>query len=275
MIVAASEFAMAHTILNVELHCHTIASMDGLMSFESLVATARAIGLDAVAITDHDTITGAVEFQARALREKIPLHFIVGEEKTLADGSHFIGLFLKRPIESCDLAGAIAEIDAQGGSCLIPHPFRRKDGLLRDGLEPLKLLEGKRAAFELFNAKCSAVENRRAADLLRVTSLAPFGGSDAHYESDLGEAMNVIERAGDLRSSVEQMFGRKKPFQILGKPQRTGDGERAYAPLYYRVKKYLRLPKPLVPVARECYRRYRNWKYGVGSKSLREVYRHA
>ena len=275
MIVAASDFSMPSLTFNLELHCHTIASMDGLMSFESLVATAQAIGLDAVAITDHDTIAGAVEFQARARREKIPLQFIVGEEKTLADGSHFIGLFLKRPIESGDLAGAIAEIDAQGGLCLIPHPFRRKDGLLRDGLEPLKLLEGKRAAFEIFNAKCSAVENRRAADLLRVTSLTPFGGSDAHYESDLGEAMNVIEKAGDLKSSVEKMFGRRRPFQILGKPQRIGDGERAYAPLYYRVKKYVRLPKPLVPAARQCYRRYRNWKYGVGPKPLREVYRHA
>ena len=266
---------MSTATFQVELHCHTIASMDGLMSFESLVTTAQAIGLDAVAITDHDTIRGAVEFQARALREKIPLQFIVGEEKTLADGSHFIGLFLQRPIESGDLAGAIAEIDAQGGMCLIPHPFRRKDGLLRDGLEPLKLLEGKRAAFEIFNAKCSAVENRRAAELLPLTSLAPFGGSDAHYESDLGEAMNVIEWTGDLRSSVEQMFGNKSPFQILGKPQRVGDGERAYAPLYYRVKKYVRLPKPLVPAARQCYRRYRNWKYGVGPKPLREVYRHA
>lgn len=259
----------------LELHCHTIASMDGMMSYDSLARISTEVGLSGLAITDHDTIEGALAMRELVRERGLALQIIVGEEKTLADGSHFIGLFLEKPIVSGDLAGAIAEIHAQGGLCLIPHPFRRKDGLLRAGLEPLKLLEGKPAAFEIFNAKCSAVENRLAGDLLRVTSLAPFGGSDAHYESDLGEAMNVIEWAGDLRSSVEQMFERKRPFQILGKPQRIGDGERAYAPLYYRVKKYVRLPKPLVPVARECYRRYRNWKYGVGSKSLREVYRHA
>ena len=35
------------------------------------------------------------------------------------------------------------------------------------------------------------------------------------------------------------------------------------------------LPKLLVPTARECYRRYRNWKVGVGRKPLREIHRHA
>jgi hypothetical protein len=71
------------------------------------------------------------------------------------------------------------------------------------------------------------------------------------------------------------MFERRAPFRILGKPQGDGDGERTYAPLYYRVKRFAHLPKFLVPAARQCYRRYRNLKFGVGPKLLREVYRHA
>ena len=39
--------------------------------------------------------------------EGVPLEILVGEEKTLDDGSHFIGLFLERPIVSGDLAGAV------------------------------------------------------------------------------------------------------------------------------------------------------------------------
>ncbi len=261
--------------LNVELHCHTVASMDGLMTFDSLVAAAARVGLDAVAITDHDTMEGAREFQRRAREKGLPLQIIVGEEKTLDDGSHFIGLFLERPIGSGDLAGAIAEIEAQGGLCLVPHPFRRKDGLFRDGLERLKNFEGRIAGFELFSAKSSFAENQRAAELLAASTLAPFGGSDAHYECDLGECLNEIADAGDLRASVQAMFERRAPFRILGKPQGAGAGERRYAPLYYRVKKYVRLPKVLVPAARQCYRRYRNLKNGVGPKLLREVHRHA
>src|SRR5688572_24427458 len=177
--------------LNLELHCHTVHSMDGLMSFDSLLRTAELVGLDALAITDHDTTAGAFEFQKLAQSRGSLLQIIAGEERTLADGSHFIGLFLRRPVESDQLEGAIKEIEEQGGLCLIPHPFRRKDGLFRDGLERLKLFGGRVAGFELFSAKCSFAENRKAAGLLS-TSLVPFGGSDAHYESDLGESMNVI-----------------------------------------------------------------------------------
>jgi predicted metal-dependent phosphoesterase TrpH len=249
--------------------------MDGLMTCDSLLRTASAVGLDALPITDHDTIEGALDFKRKAGALGSALQIIAGEERTLDDGSHLIGLFLERHIGSRDLAGAIREIYRQGGLCLIPHPFRRKDGLLRNGLEPLRLFEGHTAGFELFSAKCSFAENRQAASLLTTTTLGPFGGSDAHYESDLGEAMNLISCDGDLRAGVQHMFERRAPFQILGKPQREGDGERRYAPLYYRVKKYIGLPKLLVPAARQCYRRYRNLKFGVGRKALREIYRHA
>ena len=259
--------------INLELHCHTVFSKDGMMGFDALIQTARAIGLDALAITDHDTVEGAKDFQHRAQAEGLPLQIIVGEEKTLSDGSHFIGLFLNKHIESADLKEAICEIEKQGGFCLIPHPFRKRDGLLREGLERLQLFQDRTAGFELFSAKCSEAENRRARELL-ATPLGPFGGSDAHYECDLGESLNVITWEGDVKTSVLRMFQRKAPFQILGKAQVEGAGERAYAPLYYRCKKFVKLPRPLLPVAKQCYRRYRNMKHGVGPKPLVEVYAH-
>jgi len=261
-------------MLNFELHCHTAFSKDGLMGFDSLIRTAQKIGLDALAITDHDTIEGAREFQQRAQANGLPLQIVVGEEKTLSDGSHLIGLFLRSHIESGDFSAALDEIEDQGGLCLVPHPFRKSDGLLREGLGRLKAFEGRTAGFELFSAKCSYAENRRARDLLS-SSLSPFGGSDAHYECDLGESLNVITWEGDLRTSLLRMFQRKAPFQILGKAQSEGAAERAYAPLYYRYKKYFKVPRPLVPLARQSYRWYRNQKHGIGRKPLVEVYAHS
>jgi hypothetical protein len=266
---------MSARTVNAEFHCHTFRSADGLIRYDSLLRAARRIGLDAIAITDHDTVEGALEFRRYAQAREPGLHVIIGEERTLEDGSHFIGLFLERAIESRDLAGAIAEIEAQGGLCLVPHPFRRKDGLFRDGLERLKLLEGRPAGFELFSAKSSFAENLRAAELLRASALGPFGGSDAHYECDLGECLNTLAWQGDWKTSVRRMFERQAPFRILGRPQSPDEGGRVYAPWYQRVKEHVRLPKLLVPAARQCYRRYRNWKHGVGPKLLREVYRHA
>jgi len=265
---------MAPTSINLELHCHTVYSKDGMMDFDALTRTAQAVGLEAIAITDHDTIEGATEFQRLAVAKHLPLQIIVGEERTLADGSHFIGLFLQRPIVSDNLAEAIHEIESQGGICLIPHPFRKKDGLFRDGLDRLTLFEGRTAGFELFSAKSSYAENQQARELLK-TSLAPFGGSDAHYECDLGESLNVVAWQGDVKSSVLGMLERKASFEIFGKPQSKGSEERTYAPLYYRCKRFVRVPRPLLPLAKQSYRWYRNRRHGIGRKPLVGVYGHS
>jgi predicted metal-dependent phosphoesterase TrpH len=266
---------MSPRTLNVEFHCHTVFSKDGLISFESLIRTAAKVGLDAIAITDHDTVDGAREFRAEVSKRNLPLKIIVGEEKTLKDGTHFIGLFLEKPIASGELAEAIAEIREQGGLCLVPHPFRKKDGLCRENLDRIRLLAGKTAGFELFNAKCGYRENKLAEQLLPISGICPFGGSDAHYESDLGESMNVLEWESDLRTTVERMLRRERPCQILGRTQRPQTGERAYAPLYYRIKKVVALPRPLLPAAKQCYRWYRNLRHGVGLKPLSSLYTNA
>jgi hypothetical protein len=260
----------ARPYFKIELHCHTVYSQDGLIPFDSLARVAQAIGLDAVAITDHDTMEGAREFERWTKAKALDLQVIIGEEKTLADGTHFIGLFLREPIASLELPAAIAEIEAQGGLCLAPHPFRRKDGVFRDGLDTLPLLQKHQVAFEIFNAKSSAADNQKARQLL--DSLSPFAGSDAHYESDLGESLNVIQWQGDLRTSVGRMLRSQAPCRLFGKAQPSAAPERAYAPLYYKMKRFVRVPRPLLPAAKQCYRWYRNRSRGVGPKPLVEVY---
>ena len=262
---------MPGNTFNLELHCHTVFSQDGLMTFESLARVAEKVGLDGIAITDHDTIEGAREFQRWIKAKDLKLQSIVGEEKTLADGTHFIGLFLQEPISSATLTDAIKEIESQGGLCLAPHPFRKKDGVLRKGPGCLPLLQQHHVAFELFNGKSSAADNTKARELLEA-GLSPFAGSDAHYESDLGESLNVIPWHGDLRTSVEHMLRNKGPCRLFGRAQPREEPERAYAPLYYRMKPFVRLPKPLVPLARQLYRAYRNRAVGVGRKPLVEIY---
>lgn len=257
--------------INVELHCHTAFSKDGLIRFDSLVDAATRIGIDALAITDHDTMEGAKELQRWISANNIPLQVIAGEEKTLSDGTHLIGLFLQEPIASSEASAAIHEIHSQGGICLVPHPFRQKDGLLRHGTDLLPTFIRQGVAFEIFNGKASALENRQARDLL-ASGIVPFGGSDAHYESDLGECLNVIEWTGHLRTSVERMLKGHGACQILARAQSPGEGERRYAPVYYRLKKFVKVPRPLLPLAKACYRCYRNTTRGIGRKSLIEIY---
>ena len=117
--------------LVAELHCHTVFSSDGLITFDGMQRTAARRGVNVVCITDHDTIEGAVAFERRARDLGSPLQVVIGEERTLEDGSHLIGLFLHESIRSRRLQDVVLEIHQQGGMVLMPHPFRRKDGLLR------------------------------------------------------------------------------------------------------------------------------------------------
>jgi error-prone DNA polymerase len=71
----------------VELHLHTAFSfLDGASLPEELVGRAADLGYQALAITDHDGLYGALEF-ARAARAA-NIAPITGAELTLTDGSH-------------------------------------------------------------------------------------------------------------------------------------------------------------------------------------------
>ncbi|MCL4534934.1 MAG: DNA polymerase III subunit alpha [Bacteroidetes bacterium] len=71
----------------VELHCHSNYSMlDGASHPEELVARAKELGMEALAITDHDGLYGAVRFWQSAIQEGIQP--IIGTEVTLEGGAH-------------------------------------------------------------------------------------------------------------------------------------------------------------------------------------------
>ena len=77
----------------VELHCHSVFSLlDGASEPEELVARAVALGMPALALTDHDDLGGAVRF-AQAARE-LELEGILGTELTLLAGGERTHLVL-------------------------------------------------------------------------------------------------------------------------------------------------------------------------------------
>src|SRR5690606_27619858 len=78
---------MMDTPAYAELHSHSYFSLlDAAASPEQLVARAAALGLAALALTDHDSLAGAVRFQTAA--QRTGLHAILGTEITLAGGQH-------------------------------------------------------------------------------------------------------------------------------------------------------------------------------------------
>ena len=78
---------MTEALCYAELHCHSYFSLlDGASSPEDLVGRAAELGLAALALTDHDSLGGAVRFWTAARRAG--LHAVIGAEVTLADDTH-------------------------------------------------------------------------------------------------------------------------------------------------------------------------------------------
>lgn len=175
-----------------DLHMHTRYS-DGWPSPGALIDHASSLGdLDVIAITDHDTIEGALRgAELAAARPDAPA-VIVGEEVSSRHG-HILGLFLQKRVRPGMTAAATVEaIHAQGGLAIAAHPFWRTD---RPGRERAVHGVGWMAAdldfdaIEVENATPGFyLFNQLAHRLREATGCAEVGNSDAHIVDAIGLA---------------------------------------------------------------------------------------
>jgi hypothetical protein len=172
----------ARPLIDVDLHMHTDHSYDCATPVEVLLAEARARGLGAIAVTDHNEVSGALEARAKAEGIKV----IVGEEVKTADQGEVIGLFIEEKIpRGMTLAETIAEIKRQGGIVYVPHPFDRLHSVpdyehLLPALEEID-------AIEVFNPRVAISEFNDEALRFAAKYRIPAGaGSDAHVPQGLG-----------------------------------------------------------------------------------------
>ncbi|HEY4276667.1 MAG TPA: glycosyltransferase [Conexibacter sp.] len=169
-------------LIDVDLHMHTDHSGDCATPVEVLLATARARGLGAIAVTDHNEISGALEAQAKANGVKV----IVGEEVKTKDQGEVIGLFLRELIpRGLTLQETIAEIKRQGGLVYVPHPFDRMHSV--PDYEHLLAVLDDVDAIEVFNPRIAIHEFNEEAVRFAAKYRVPAGaGSDAHVAQGLG-----------------------------------------------------------------------------------------
>jgi hypothetical protein len=240
---------------------------------DGLLKAAALQKLDIIAITDHDTTVGAFEFQKWFRKKRSDTQILIGEERTLSNHCHLIGLFLQGDIVSLEAQDVMDEIHAQGGLVLAPHPYRLKDGLLGPrGLDFADMAAVD--AYEIHNAKGSHADNLLARQLHERVDVPIFGGSDAHYEADVGQCVNEITPCGSAEETVRAMLLRQTTYRILARPQSAASAARHYAPSYYAVKRFVSVPRPLLPLAKKAYRLYWNARHGHRRHTLAELVSH-
>ena len=201
---------------------HSTAS-DGWPSPRELVDHARATRLDLIAVTDHDTIEGALRAADHAAG-LARLEVIVGEEISSRDG-HIVGLFLERRIRpGMSAAATVDAIHDQGGLAVAVHPFWRTQRRTRGG--PVHGVGWLAAeldfdAVEVENATPGFyVFNQLARRLNMGLGSAEVGGSDAHILDAVGRAFTEFpgKTPKALRAAIEAgtTVARRRRYRAMG-----------------------------------------------------------
>ena len=174
-------------LLKADLHVHSYRSNDSCSTPSAIVSRCLKTGINCLAITDHNTINGALEIQTIA-----PFTVIIGEE-IKSSGGDIIGLFLDKAIPPglTPLETAKA-IKAQGGLVMAPHPFDRiRSSTL--GLKGVHEIIAHLDLIETFNGRnWFDSSDLKATEVSLKNDLGTVTVTDAHSTLELGRSYNLI-----------------------------------------------------------------------------------
>ena len=210
-------------MIKLDLHVHSQYSEDAIGRPEDIVKSLKNRGLQGVAITDHNTIEGAL----KALKIK-PKDFIVipGIEISTADG-HMLALNVKENFpRNLSVEETVEMILDKGGMPLVPHLFRKMSGIKKEKLETIYK---KIPAMEVFNGCSLPKTNIKTAKVAKEFNLGGTGGSDAHDSLYAGYAYTIIESTDMSIDSILSEINKKNTW-----------GEGATMPIQYRRDRMLK-----------------------------------
>jgi len=203
-------------LIDVDLHMHTDHSNDCATPVEVLLATARDQGLGAIAVTDHNEISGALDAAAKAAQYGVKV--IVAEEVKTAEQGEVIGLFLTEKIpRGLTLEETVAEIKRQGGLVYVPHPFDRMHSV--PDYEHLLTILDDIDAIEVYNPRVAIGSfNEEAERFARKYRIVAGAGSDSHVAQGLGSVrikMRDFDGPEEFLESLREADIVTKPSSLL------------------------------------------------------------
>ena len=185
----------------VDMHLHALPnSTDSFLTLEEIVSLAKMRGLDAICLTDHDSMGGR-EY-AEEYSKKIGFPIFVGVEYFSLWGditAWGIDTFPDRRIEAQEF---IDQVNAAGGFCVSCHPFRNNNRGLEHHLREAKGLHG----VEVLNGSTDMESNRLALRYCRELGIKAIGASDAHVPKQVGTYVTWLpEKVDNLKDFVAQL----------------------------------------------------------------------
>lgn len=196
-------------MLRCEFHCHSKYSKDSLSSPRKIIETCIKKGIQRIAITDHDTIEGALKTYAID-----PQRVIIGEEITTT-GGELLGYFIKEQVPpGLSPLETIHRLRDQDAFISVAHPFdtlRKGHWKLPILMEILPNID----AIEIFNARCMVPDaNQLALEFAKKHNLPGTVGSDAHILYEIGRAtmdLPPFEDKSSLSATLHNVITKTTP----------------------------------------------------------------
>ena len=182
-------------MLRVEFHSHTIYSKDSLSTTEKVLSKCRQKGIDRIVITDHNTISGAIEAHQRD-----PELVIIGEE-IMTDKGELLAAYVQEEIPPyLDPDETIKILRDQNAFISVSHPFdTHRSGHWKE--EDLIEILPKIDAIEIFNSRCMLAKfNQTAYEFAEKHDILGTVGSDAHSLTEIGQATFTVQDFHDTDS---------------------------------------------------------------------------
>ena len=207
-----------------DLHIHSMHSHDATTTVRAVLKQAADVGLDVVAITDHDNINGSLE--ARELASAYNIEVVTGAEVSTTEG-HLIALYIdKLPPKDMSLNDTLLWIGHHGGIAIAPHPFNQLPNSLSLN-SVVGVFNNPRAKGVLKGIEVYNMSTRNFSETVEKLSvylpLAKTASSDAHvyWAVGVGRTQFNGSSADELRVALDKATTVAIPF----------DGQMPAAPL--------------------------------------------
>ncbi len=198
-------------------HIHSVYSGDATQTPTEIVKRAREIGLDAIAVADHNTMKGsqiAIE-EAKDISDFL----VIPAMEVSTNKGHIVALGITQEVEKGHSPErTIEEIRSQGGIAIVPHPFVRYREGLCDYVKDLDI-----DAIETLNSRyIFGYSNWRAKNLAIKKEIPQIGASDAHFLGSIGSCVTELEADFSTDSVIKailsgktNVYGDRTPLPLI------------------------------------------------------------
>ena len=196
--------------LKIDFHVHTCYSRDSSTTLKQVVSFAKKRGLDGVAITDHNTVEGALKLKTRDIL------VVPGIEVSTLQG-HLLGINVTTPVPAkLGMEETIHIIHEAGGIAVAPHPsafYKSPPSRQVSSYDAIEVMNASSMPFSVLT-----YFSKRFAEGL---GLPQTGGSDSHYAPEIGSAYTVVEADSGIDEIIDAVkrgatfpIGRGVPWKI-------------------------------------------------------------